>query len=188
MTGNEFARRFDLAVRIAQKDISRAVTHNKGIFNGIDAVILATGNDFRAVEAAGHSWACRAGLYGSLSNVSISHDQFNFWLEVPLAVGVKGGITNLHPMAKASLQLLRNPDAKTLMSVAASAGLANHFSAIRALITDGIQKGHMKLHLINILDQLNAGDDEKKAAIKHFADRKVTYTGVKDFLSQLRSN
>jgi len=182
LNAGEFVRRFEMAVHIAQNDISRAATHNKGIFNGIDAVMLATGNDFRAIEAAGHSWACRSGRYCGLSDVRIKDNEFEFNLEVPIPVGVAGGITNLHPMAKASLQLLGCPDARTLMSIAASAGMANHFSAIRALITDGIQKGHMKLHLSNILDQLSADDNEKHEAFMYFSGRKVSFSGVREFL------
>jgi hydroxymethylglutaryl-CoA reductase len=188
LSGTAFLRRFELAVNIAQTDINRAVTHNKGIFNGVDALIIATGNDFRAVEAAGHSWACRNGTYRGLSEVRVSGNEFEFSLEIPMPLGVTGGLTNLHPMAKASLQLLGNPDARKLMSVAASAGMANHFSAIRALITVGIQNGHMRLHLINILNQLNADDIEKETAIKHFSGRKISYSGVRDFLSHMRSN
>ncbi len=184
----EFARRFAMAVNIAKNDVNRAVTHNKGIYNGIDAVILATGNDYRATEAAGHSWASRKGKYEGLSDIEISGNEFRFSIAIPLAVGVTGGITNLHPMTRASLQLLGNPDARTLMSVAASAGMANHFSAIKALITHGIQKGHMKLHLVNILTQLNADEIEKQSAMNHFAQQKVTFQGVREYLSKLRSD
>lgn len=185
--GDDFARRFETAVRIAQHDIKRAVTHNKGIFNGLDAVIIATGNDFRAVEAAGHSWASRTGSYKGLSKVKLTGTEFVFSMEVPLPIGVTGGITNIHPMAKASFQLLGNPGVQTLMSVIASAGMANHFSAIKALIGEGIQNGHMKLHLMNILNQLNADESEKNLATKYFSGRKVSFSGVKEFLSNLRA-
>jgi hydroxymethylglutaryl-CoA reductase len=182
---SEFLRRFELAVNIASIDMNRAVTHNKGIYNGVDAVILATGNDFRAAEAAGHSWAASGGRYTSLSRLSIQSGLFEFIIDIPLAVGVTGGLTSLHPMAKASLALLGNPGADELMSVAASAGMANHFSALKALITGGIQRGHMKLHLANILNQLNAGISEKKEALTHFQNRTVSYSAVKEFLSEL---
>ncbi|HLO60249.1 MAG TPA: hypothetical protein VK179_15975 [Bacteroidales bacterium] len=182
----EFLRRFELAVNIASIDMNRAVTHNKGIYNGVDAVMLATGNDFRAAEAAGHSWASSGGGYTSLSRLFLKPGLFEFIIDIPLAVGVTGGLTSLHPMAKASLALLGNPGAGELMSVAASAGMANHFSAIKALITGGIQRGHMKLHLANILNQLSAGISEKKEAFTWFHNKTVSYSDVKEFLSELR--
>jgi hydroxymethylglutaryl-CoA reductase len=185
---SEFLRRFELAVNIASIDMNRAVTHNKGIYNGVDAVILATGNDFRAAEAAGHSWAASGGRYTSLSRLTIQSGLFEFVIDIPLALGVTGGLTSLHPMAKASLALLGNPGADELMSVAASAGMANHFSALKALITGGIQRGHMKLHLANILNQLNAGISEKKEAFAWFQNKTVSYSAVKEFLLELRKS
>jgi hydroxymethylglutaryl-CoA reductase len=186
MSADVFVHRFEKAVLMAHHDVSRAVTHNKGIFNGVDAVIMATGNDFRAVEAGGHAWACKDGSYQALSEISIHQSRFEFSLELPMAVGVVGGLTSIHPLAKASLQLLGNPGADVLMSVAASAGMANHFSAIKALITGGIQRGHMKLHLVNILSQLNANPDEKEKASRYFRDRDVSFSAVKEFLSLMR--
>jgi hydroxymethylglutaryl-CoA reductase len=184
--GKAFVRRFSLAVSMAH-DISRAVTHNKGIFNGVDAVLIATGNDFRAVEAAGHAWAARNGTYRSLSEIELQDDQFQLRVTLPMPLGVVGGITNLHPMAKASLQLLGNPGAADLMSVACAAGLANHYSAIKALITQGIQHGHMKMHLLNILNQLEASVEEKELALQYFIYRTVSYADVREFLSVQRS-
>lgn len=181
-----FARRFESAVKMADADTGRAVTHNKGIFNGTDAVIIATGNDFRAAEAAGHAWASRTGRYRSLSEISIDNGFFELSIGLPMSLGVTGGITNLHPLAQVSLQLLHDPDAASLMAIAASAGLANHFSAIRSLITTGIQKGHMKLHLVNILNQLDATEAEKEETIRHFQGRNVTYASVKEFLSGIK--
>jgi len=185
--GKDFGRRFSLAVSMAQHDISRAVTHNKGIFNGVDAVLIATGNDFRAVEAAGHAWASRNGAYRSLSEIELQDDRFLFRVTMPMPLGVVGGITNLHPMAKASLQLLGNPEAADLMSIASVAGLANHFSAIKALITHGIQHGHMKMHLLNILNQLAASMEEKELALQYFINRTVSFADVREFLSVQRS-
>ncbi|HBB90704.1 MAG: hypothetical protein A2X22_01815 [Bacteroidetes bacterium GWF2_49_14] len=143
---NQFARRFGLAARIAEIDPYRAVTHNKGIFNGIDAVILATGNDFRAVEAGGHAWAAKDGKYQSLTRIEQTGDLFRYTLTVPMAVGTVGGLTSAHPLARLSLRILGNPSARELMQIAAAAGMANNFSAVKALITNGIQEGHMKLH------------------------------------------
>ena len=153
-SGEDFARRFANGVRIAQVDPFRATTHNKGIFNGIDAVVLATGNDFRAVEACGHVYASRNGTYSSLTDISIENGRFKYTLEVPLSLGTVGGLTNLHPLVQLSLEMLGNPNAKQLMMIAAAVGLANNFSAIRSLVTVGIQKGHMKMHLLNILENL----------------------------------
>lgn len=154
------ADRFITAISIAKNDISRAVTHNKGIFNGIDAVLLATGNDWRAVEAGAHAYAARHGKYSSLSDAYISSGIFNFELEIPMAVGIVGGVTSLHPIAKTALKILGNPNAKELMMLIAASGLAANFSAITALITTGIQDGHMRMHQSNI-DILQKNDLQK---------------------------
>lgn len=183
----EFARRFYTAVRIAQIDPYRATTHNKGIFNGIDAVVLATANDFRAVEACGHTWAARSGKYKGLSKCSVTDGIFRFELEIPLAVGTVGGLTTLHPLAKRSLEMLGNPDASTLMQVIAATGLMQNFSAIRSLVTTGIQKGHMRMHLHNMLLRLEATESETTQAIKYFEDKTVSFPELRKFIEQLRS-
>jgi hydroxymethylglutaryl-CoA reductase len=187
LTGEEFAWKFEKAVQIATVDTFRAATHNKGIFNGIDAVALATGNDFRAIEAAGHTFAARDGKYKSLTEISIENGKFRYTLTVPLSLGTVGGLTTLHPMAKRSLELLGNPGAHELMRVVAAAGLANNFGAIKSLITKGIQKGHMKMHLLNILNQLGASDEEKNKAKTHFEEQKVSFNAVDTFLKDLRT-
>ena len=186
LSGAEYAKKFKKAVDIAHIDTDRATTHNKGIYNGIDAVVIATGNDFRAVEAAGHTFASRNGHYESLSSVTIENGIFHFELEVPMALGTVGGPTSLHPLAKKTLELLGNPTAPELMMVAATMGLANNFSAVRSLTTKGIQAGHMKMHLNNILNQLNATEEEKKQAREYFKDKTVSYAGVEQFLDSLR--
>ena len=186
LSGAEYAKKFKKAGDIAHIDIDRATTHNKGIYNGIDAVVLATGNDFRAVEAAGHTFASRNGRYESLSSVTIDNGIFHFELEVPMALGTVGGLTSLHPLAKNTLELLGNPTAPELMMVAATMGLANNFSAVRSLTTKGIQAGHMKMHLNNILNQLHATDDEKRKAREAFKDQTVSFAGVEKFLESLR--
>ncbi len=186
LSGAEYAQKFKKAVDIAHIDPYRATTHNKGIYNGIDAVVIATGNDFRAVEAAGHTYAARNGRYESLSSVSISNDIFRFELEVPMALGTVGGLTGLHPLAKKSLELLGNPTAPELMIIAATMGLANNFSAVRSLTTKGIQAGHMKMHLNNILNQLQASEEEKRKAREHFKEKTVSYAGVEKYLESLR--
>jgi hydroxymethylglutaryl-CoA reductase len=182
--GSELAEKFRKAIRIAEIDSFRAVTHNKGIFNGIDAVVLATGNDFRATEACGHAYAARTGMYKSLSRCEIKDNLFRFELEIPLAFGTVGGLTTLHPLAKLSLAMLGNPSAKTLMMVVAATGLAQNFAAVRSLVTTGIQKGHMKMHLTNILNHLQATEPEMQAAVQHFVDKPVSFSGVRTFLKK----
>jgi len=185
-TDREFVTRFQTGVRIAEVDRYRATTHNKGIYNGIDAVVLATGNDFRAVEACGHAYASRNGEYGSLSKVEISGKTFRFSLKVPMSLGTVGGLTHLHPLAKLSLQLLGNPGANELMMIASAAGLANNYSAVKSLVTKGIQKGHMKMHLLNILNVYMATDEEKKHAVEYFKHEKVSHSAVSSFLESIR--
>ena len=147
---HEFAEKILRAIQIAEIEPFRAVTHNKGIMNGIDAVVLATGNDFRAVEAGVHAYASKDGQYRSLSHAKIEDGIFTFWLEVPLALGTVGGLTSLHPLVKFSLEMLEKPSAQELMQLVAVAGLAQNFAALRSLTTTGIQDGHMKMHLKNI--------------------------------------
>ena len=180
----DFVNKFEAAVNIANISTYRATTHNKGIFNGIDAVALATGNDFRALEAGGHAFAARNGKYKSLTNVEIKDGNFKYSLIVPIAVGTIGGLTALHPLAKLSLDLLGNPKAKELMMIIATAGLSNNFSAVKSLVTKGIQLGHMKMHLINILNSLEASEEQKKKAIEYFNTQKISVNNVREFLSK----
>ncbi len=184
----EFTEKFGLAVKIAETDINRAVTHNKGIFNGIDAVAIATGNDFRAIEACGHAWASRSGSYRSLTYFKNEGGRFHYGIYIPMAMGTVGGITGLHPLAKRSLQLMGNPSAGQLMMITTAAGLANNFSAVRALITQGIQRGHMKMHLTNVLNYMNASEEEKAKAMEYFKNRKVSFTAVNDYVNGIRTN
>lgn len=186
MDASTFAARFKLAVDVAKSDTYRAVTHNKGIMNGVDSVVIATGNDFRAVEAAAHAYACRKGGYSGLSSCDTSDGIFSFELEIPLALGVVGGLTSLHPLAKRSLELLGNPSATKLMSISASVGLASNFAAVRSLVTSGIQQGHMRLHLNNILKSFDATPKEAANAALWFANRKVSVNAVKEFLDGQR--
>jgi hydroxymethylglutaryl-CoA reductase len=182
----DFAERFVQAVQIAEVEPFRAVTHNKGIMNGVDAVVLATGNDFRAVEAGIHAYAAKSGQYSSLSHAKIENGIFTFWLEIPLALGTVGGLTTLHPLVKLSLEMLKKPSAKELMKVVAVAGLAQNFAALRSLTTTGIQDGHMKMHLNNILNQFEANDDERKLIQKHFKHNAVSHSAVVDYIENLR--
>ena len=182
----EFAEKFVQAVRIAEVEPYRAVTHNKGIMNGIDSVVLATGNDFRAVEAGIHAYASRNGQYSSLSHASIENGIFSFWLEIPLALGTVGGLTSLHPLVKLSLEMLEKPSAKELMGIVAVAGLAQNFAALRSLTTTGIQEGHMKMHLNNIINQFQATAEERVLIKKHFKDNTVSHAAAVDFIEKLR--
>ena len=183
---NKFAQKFYKAVRVAQVDVHRATTHNKGIFNGLDAVILATGNDFRATEACAHTYAARDGQYRSLTNLSLEDGIFKYSLKIPIAIGTVGGLTSLHPMAKKSLDLLGRPTSAELMQVIATVGLAQNFAAIRSLVTSGIQKGHMKMHLMNILNQFEATSLESANVCANFKDKVITYTDIREYLAQLR--
>jgi hydroxymethylglutaryl-CoA reductase len=137
----KFAEKLMQAVSIAKVEPFRAVTHNKGIMNGIDAVVLATGNDFRAVEAGVHAYASKTGSYTSLTHAEIKDDNFRFWIDVPLALGTVGGLTSLHPMVKTALEILQKPNARELMQVVAVAGLAQNFAALRSLVLQESKKG-----------------------------------------------
>ena len=186
MPAEAFAEKFVQAINIAKAEPYRAVTHNKGIMNGIDAVVLATGNDFRAVEAGVHAYASKAGQYSSLTHAKIEDGIFKFWIEVPLALGTVGGLTTLHPLVKLALEILQNPTAKELMQVVAVAGLAQNFAAVRSLVTTGIQKGHMKMHLLNMLNQMGATESEKQQLVTFFKDQTVTNAAVKEALEKIK--
>lgn len=182
-----FAEKFQRALRIAHIDPHRATTHNKGIMNGIDAVVLATGNDFRAIEACAHTYAARDGQYRSLSKAFVENGIFTFSLEIPLALGTVGGLTALHPMARLSLEMLGNPSANKLMEITAVVGLAQNFAAVRSLVTSGIQKGHMKMHLMNILKHFEASEDEIEKAKLHFENEIISFKAVRDLLASMRN-
>ncbi len=182
----KFAQKFEQAVKIAEIEPYRAVTHNKGIMNGIDAVVLATGNDFRAIEAGAHAYASKDGQYKSLTHCEVKDGIFRFWIEIPLALGTVGGLTALHPMAKLSLDMMQKPSARTLMQIIAAAGLAQNFAALRALTTKGIQHGHMKMHLMNILNQHKATNEEKEVVAAYFEDRTASHSAVVEKLNELR--
>lgn len=182
----EFAEKFVRAVTIAEIEPFRAVTHNKGIMNGIDAVVLATGNDFRAVEAGIHAYASKNGTYSSLSHAKIENGIFSFWMEIPLALGTVGGLTSLHPLVKMALQILGKPSSHELMQVVAATGLAQNFAALRSLTTTGIQEGHMKMHINNILNQFETSDEERKLIKNHFETNTISHASVVAFIEGLR--
>ena len=182
ISSKEFALKFKNAFDIANVDIGRAVTHNKGIMNGIDAVLISTGNDFRAVEAGIHAYASSKGKYKSLSECTIIDNIFKIKLKIPLSIGTIGGITDIHPMVKLSLKLLDNPTSDNLMNIICSVGLAQNYAAVKSLVTSGIQKGHMKMHLINLLIKQNATKDQIDKSEEYFKDKDINSQSVKDFL------
>lgn len=181
-----FAEKMVQAIKIAEIEPYRAVTHNKGIMNGVDSVILATGNDFRAVEAGVHAYAARNGMYSSLSHAKIENNIFTFWMEIPLAIGTVGGLTSLHPMVKMALEILEKPSAHQLMQIVASVGLAQNFAALRSLTTTGIQEGHMKMHINNILNQFETTAAERKIIRAHFDKETISHAAVVTFIENLR--
>jgi hydroxymethylglutaryl-CoA reductase len=149
--GENIVERILFAFALAYSDIYRAVTHNKGVMNGIDAVALATGQDFRAIEAAAHAYACRDGTYQPLTNwYKTKEGDLIGEIELPMAVGVVGGVISVNPMSKLALKILGVKTARDLGMILGSVGLAQNLSALRALASEGIQKGHMRLHARNI--------------------------------------
>ena len=145
--GRQVVERILYAYALAYSDVYRAVTHNKGVMNGIDAVALATGQDFRAIEASAHAYAARDGTYRSLTSWHrTKQGDLAGRIELPLAVGVVGGVVNVHPTAKFALQILGVKSAKDLAMIIAATGLAQNLAALRALSSEGIQAGHMRLH------------------------------------------
>ncbi|EGP08419.1 hydroxymethylglutaryl-CoA reductase [Bradyrhizobiaceae bacterium SG-6C] len=160
------------AYQFAEADPYRAATHNKGIMNGISAVILATGNDTRAVEAGAHAFAARSGRYTSLTRYEITKDgHLSGSIELPLAVGLIGGATKIHPTAQACLKILGVTTAERLARIIAAVGLAQNFSALKALATVGIQSGHMALHAQNIAIMAGATGDDVDAVAKVLVER-----------------
>lgn len=158
--GAIIAHKITQASHFAQADIYRSATHNKGIMNGIDAVILATGNDWRAIEAGAHAYAALTGSYQPLATWTVQDDQLVGSIQLPMPVGTVGGSISIHPTARLAHNLLGNPSAKELASVVASIGLAQNFAALRALVTDGIQKGHMKLQAKSLAIAVGATPQE----------------------------
>jgi hydroxymethylglutaryl-CoA reductase len=189
--GSLVAERIVEAYALAAVDPYRAATHNKGIMNGIDAVVIATGNDWRAVEAGAHAYAARTGRYQSLSTWSLGSYEGDVALvgslEVPLAVGTVGGATRVHPSARLALQIIGARSARELAEVIASVGLAQNLAAIRALATEGIQRGHMALHARQIAIAVGAQGDEIVAlADVMVAERAIRADRAQELLIRLR--
>jgi hydroxymethylglutaryl-CoA reductase len=164
--GKKVVRAIVEANEFALADPYRAATHNKGILNGIDPVLVATGNDWRAVEAGAHAWAARDGAYRALTAYrQDGKGDLEAKLTLPLSVGTVGGVTRLHPVAQVCLKVLGGPDSRRLAAICASVGLAQNLAALRALATEGIQRGHMELHASN-LALADSRDDPKPARRK----------------------
>ena len=182
----KFAEKFCRAVQIAEVEPYRAVTHNKGIMNGIDAVVLATGNDFRAVEAGAHAYASTNWTIQKFDSL-FNHKWGVFFLDRNSSgTGDCGWINVFTSDGKIILGFIAKPSAKELMMIAATAGLAQNFAALRALTTKGIQHGHMKMHLMNILNQLGASDTEKIEIASYFNGKTVTYSDVVNRFNEYR--
>jgi hydroxymethylglutaryl-CoA reductase len=186
--GRDVVENILYAYSFAYSDVYRAVTHNKGIMNGIDAVALATGQDFRAIEAAAHAYAARDGKYRSLSNWSKTRrGDLLGELELPLAVGIVGGSTSVHPTAMVGLKILGVKTAKELAMILCAVGLAQNMAALRALAAEGIQRGHMKLHAKNIASMAGAQDSEIDiVAEKIYDENNVTPSRAKEILFSIR--
>jgi hydroxymethylglutaryl-CoA reductase len=180
MSGDDVIDGIVAASRFAELDPYRAATHNKGIMNGIDAVVMATGNDWRAVEAGAHAFAARNGRYEPLAVWRRRGDDLEGRLELPLALGTVGGTLRVHPAARLSLQLLGVSDAQGLASIAASIGLASNLAAVRALATDGIQRGHMGLHARAVALAAGAvADQVERVAAMIVEARDITLEGAR---------
>ncbi len=176
-----------LAYQFADNDIFRAVTHNKGIMNGIIAVANATGQDSRAIEAAANAYAARSGKYRSLSRWS-KDEKGNLvgFLELPMSVGIVGGIANVHPIAKICNKILGISSAKELAGIMTAAGLAQNYSAIRALATEGIQKGHMRLHARNLASAAGAKNEQiDKIVEKMIEEKNISLDNAKELVKKI---
>jgi hydroxymethylglutaryl-CoA reductase len=187
MSAEEVAHRIVAASIVAQEDPTRAITHNKGIMNGIASLAQATMNDTRAVEAAAHLWAVRDGQYRGLSRYAIDGQNLSGEIELPIALACVGGSVRLHPAGRASLRILGNPDARRLAQIAAALGLAQNFAAVLALVTHGIQKGHMKYHVARLAYLAGARGAEARRLAKELASTStLDLASAQELLKRLR--
>lgn len=195
ISGLEVCQRICMAARIAKTDLFRAVTHNKGIMNGIDAVLIPMGQDFRAVESACHVYSVyRYGQYQALSEYYLKKENCNEYylcgeLEIPLSIGTVGGVIGINPLYSSFLKMMKIEKAKNLSQIIACVGLANNLAALRALVTEGIQKGHMKLHSKNIALSVGIPLKDINNAV-NFMDKKGNFSreGALEFKEQLMKN
>ncbi len=187
--GEEVVDKIVKAYEFAYLDIFRAATHNKGIMNGIDAVAIATGNDWRAIEAGAHSYAGMNGYKPLTTWKKNEEGDLYGKIKIPLAIGIVGGATKIHPMAKISLKILGIKTAKELAEIMASVGLAQNFAALRALATKGIQAGHMKLHAQNIAVMAGAeGEEIDIVAHKMIEEGQIRMHRAEEILKEIRKN
>lgn len=187
----KIAKKIVLASQFAKIDIYRASTHNKGIFNGIDAVLLATGNDWRAIEAGAHAYASHTGQYKGLTTWSIIEEKCQLYgeLTLPMPVATKGGSIGLNPTVMASFDILGQPNAKELASLITSVGLAQNFAALKALVSDGIQSGHMKLHAKSLALMAGAQEAEVTSVVNHLVKSKqFQLQKAQEILQMIRQN
>lgn len=185
--GREVAERLVLANEIAREDHLRAVTHNKGVMNGVTALALATGNDTRAIEAAVHEYASRGGAYSALTRYRLDGDALCGELSIPTPLGVVGGAAGIHPASNAALALLGNPGAVELGRIAACVGLAQNFAALFALVSEGIQRGHMGLHAHRLAWAAGARGDERHRVVDEMRERGVYGSEIaRSILAEIR--
>lgn len=182
------ATRLEEAYQLASLDPYRAATHNKGIMNGIDAVVIASGNDWRAVEAGAHAYASLSGSYQPLTTWSVSPSGSIIGsIKLPMAIGTVGGTVKLHPKAALSKKIMGYDNAQELMMIIASIGLAQNFAALYALTTDGIQKGHMRMHARSLAMSAGAKDHEIETVVKKLMkDKPMTLQKAEDILKEIR--
>jgi len=188
--GREFAEKIALASQFAQADPYRATTHNKGIFNGIDAILIATGNDWRAIEAGAHAFASRDGRYQGLSRwtLDLEREELVGEMTLPMPVATKGGSIGLNPRVAISHELLGNPSAKELAQIIVSIGLAQNFAALKALVSTGIQQGHMKLQAKSLALLAGASESEVAPLVERLiADKTFNLEAAQRYLENLRS-
>lgn len=189
MKGSVIVDKIILAYEFAVASQFRTATHNKGIMNGIDSVVIATGNDFRAIEAGAHSFACFQGKYSPLTKFyKNKKGDLVGEIDIPLAVGLVGGATKIHPLAQINLKILGVKNANELSSIIASVGLAQNFAALRALSTTGIQEGHMKLHAKNIAVQAGATKNEIDLVAKKMIEQKeINQSKAEEILKAIKT-
>ena len=188
--GKYLAERIELASKFAQSDVYRAATHNKGIFNGIDSIVIASGNDWRAIEASCQSYAVKNGKYKGLSTwrCDSENNLLIGELTVPMPVASVGGSIGINPSVKVARQILNNPDAKTLASIITSVGLAQNLAALKALVGDGIQKGHMKLHAKSLAILAGATNDNLDLIVEKLREQKHMNLAIaKQIVSELNN-
>ena len=188
--GREIAEKIALASQFAQADPYRATTHNKGIFNGIDAILIATGNDWRAIEAGAHAFASRDGHYQGLSSwrLDLETEELVGQMTLPMPVATKGGSIGLNPRVALSHELLGNPSAKELAQIIVSIGLAQNFAALKALVSTGIQQGHMKLQAKSLALLAGASESEVAPLVERLiADKTFNLETAQRYLENLRS-